>query len=338
MVALRERGHTLELACPTGARLGDRAEDIGFSVHRIPMRGGRNLNSILKLAQILRSGHFDIINTHSGHDSLLGGMAGRLARTPLIVRTRHLALAVTSLATYKWLPHKVVAVSDWVRRYLVSAGVPEDMTVTVHTGIISTSQIENSTLRSELGLTANDILIGTVAIMRLEKGHRELIDAAIPVLEARPNTHLVFAGDGPLYDQVLSYCLEKGVNGRVHLLGLRNDVANVLAGCNFFALATWQEALGTSFIEAMAAGLATIGTAVDGVPEVIADNVTGILVPPRDQEALTRALFTLADDAALCRRMGQAGLAVTRTRFSVATMASEMEAFYLRSLAERRRA
>jgi glycosyltransferase involved in cell wall biosynthesis len=337
MVALRERGHTLELACRPGARLGDRAEEAGFQVHRITMRGGGDLVAAWKLGRLLRHGRFQIINTHSGHDSLLGGLAGRLAGTPLIVRTRHLALPVTSLATYKTLPHKVVTVSEWVRRYLISVGVPEGNVATVYTGIQHPPPVEHSSLRQELSLADDDIVIGTVAILRFEKGHRELIDAAEPLLAEFPRMHLVFAGDGPIYERLQAYIAEKGLSGRIHLLGLRRDIPNVLAGCNFFALATWQEALGTSYIEAMAAGLAVIGTAVDGVPEVVQHEVNGLLVPAKDQAALTGALRTLASDADLRRRFGQAGLEITRTRFSVATMAAEMETFYLKSLDERRR-
>lgn len=337
MVSLRERGHVLELACRPTARLGERAEEAGFTVHRIPMRGGGDLFAAWKLARLLRRGCYDVVNTHSGHDSLLGGLAGRIARTPLIVRTRHLALAVTSLATYKTLPHRVVTVSEWVRRYLISAGVPADRIATVYTGIEPSLPVERSTLRTELGLSQDDIVIGTVAILRFEKGHKELIEAALPLLAERPNVHLVFAGDGPIYDRLQADIAARGVADRVHLLGLRRDIPNVLAGCDFFALATWQEALGTSFIEAMAAGLAVVGTAVDGVPEVINDGINGFLVPSKDQQALTKALFTLVDDPVLRRNFGNAGQAITRTRFSVATMAAEMEAFYMASLKERRK-
>lgn len=337
MVSLRARGHTLELACRPEARLGVRAEEAGFTVHRIPMRGGGDLVAAWRLTRLLRRERFDIVNTHSGHDSLLAGIAGRLARTPLIVRTRHLALPITSPATYRRLPHKVVTVSDWVRNYLISVGVPAENVTTVYTGIEPLPET-CSTLRSELGLTDDSILIATVAILRFEKGHLDLINAAKPLLAERPAVHLVFAGDGPIYDRLRDYIAECGLTDRIHLLGLRRDIPNVLAGCDFFALATWQEALGTSFIEAMAAGLAVIGTAVDGVPEVISDGVNGLLVPSKDQAALTRALYALVDDAALRCRLGEAGLAITRTRFSVATMAAEMEAFYLASLAERRKA
>lgn len=335
LVALRERGHHLEVACRPGAQLGDRAAEAGFTVHRISMRGGGDLIAAWKIFKLLRRERYDIVNTHSGHDSLLAGLAGRLARTPLIVRTRHLALAISSLATYKTLPHKVVAVSDWVRKYLISEGVPANDVTTIYTGIEPPALVSRSTLRDELHLTADDILICTVAILRYEKGHRDLIDAAAPLLAENPKLHLVFAGDGPIFNELSDYITEKGLAGRIHLLGLRRDIPNVLAGCDFFALATWQEALGTSFIEAMASGLAVIGSAVDGVPEVITDGKNGILAPARNPVQLREALRQLIDQSELRSAMGAAGEEITRTRFSVATMAAEMESFYLKSLAER---
>jgi glycosyltransferase involved in cell wall biosynthesis len=299
------------------------------------MRGGADVPAMLAIRRILRHGRFDVINSHSGHDSLLGGVAGRAARAPLIVRTRHLALAITSVPTYKWLPHKVVAVSEYVRRHLVSAGVPEARTATVYTGIEPLPTVAASTLRSELRLPDTAILVGTVAILRIDKGHQDLIDAARPVLAARPDVHLVFAGDGPLYDKLKQSITDSGLASRVHLLGLRHDVANVLAGCDLFALATRREALGTAYIEAMAAGLPVVGTAVGGVPEVIENDVNGLLVPALNRDALTAALFAMVDDPALRARMGEAGRALTATRFSVETMATEMETLYRQGLMQR---
>jgi glycosyltransferase involved in cell wall biosynthesis len=299
------------------------------------MRGGADVPAMLAIRRILRHGQFDVVNSHSGHDSLLAGLAGRTARTPLIVRTRHLALAITSVTTYRRLPHKVVAVSEYVRRHLVAAGVPAARTATVYTGIEPLPAVAASTLRAELGLPASATVVGTVAILRLDKGHQDLIDAARPVLAARPDVHLVFAGDGPLYDKLKRSISDGGLMDRVHLLGLRHDVANVLAGCDLFALATRREALGTAYIEAMAAGLPVIGTAVGGVPEVVEDGVNGLLVPAQDRGALTAALFTMVDDPTLRARMGEAGRALTLTRFSVETMATEMETLYRQGLQQR---
>ncbi|QIE23208.1 D-inositol-3-phosphate glycosyltransferase [Caballeronia sp. SBC1] len=337
MLALRERGHTLELVCVPGARLGERLGAEGFTVHTTAMRSGADVSAVARIRHILKQGRFDVLNTHSGRDSLLGGAAARLSGTPLIVRTRHLALAITSRATYTWLPHKVVAVSQSVMRYLVSAGVPQQDIVTIYTGIVKPQPVSraSSTLRAELGLGEDAVIAGTVAILRDKKGHPDLIRVAKRLIEQRPNLHFVFAGDGPLFDETRAYVHAQGLVDHIHLLGLRRDIPNVLAGFDLFVLPTHQEALGTSFIEAMAAGLPVIGTAVDGVPEVIDDGVNGLLVPPHDDQALAAALLRLVDSPDERRRMGAAGLQTTQTRFSVDTMASEMAAFYRSSLSER---
>src|SRR5690606_6036701 len=133
-----------------------------------------------------------------------------------------------------------------------------------------------STLRSELGLARTDIVVGCVAVMRAQKGHRDLIDAIEPLIRERPNLHLVFAGGGsPLFEELKLYIEQQRLDKRVHLLGNRTDIPNVLGGFDIFALATRKEASGTVFVEAGAAGLPVIGTAVDGVPEMMQAGKSG---------------------------------------------------------------
>lgn len=335
MLALRERGHELELVCVPHARLGERLESAGFTVHYVPMRSGFDVSAICAIGRILNRGRFDVLNTHSGRDSLLGGMAARVVRTQLIARTRHLALRITSRATYTWLPHKVIAVSDSVRTYLESEGVAAHHVVTVYTGIAKAPRVARSSLRAELGLGEDAVIAGTVAIIREKKGHADLIRVAGALVKQRPHLHFVFAGDGPLFDETKASVAAKGLDKHIHFLGLRRDIPNVLAGFDLFVLPTYQEALGTSFIEAMAAGLPVIGTSVDGVPEVIEHGVNGLLIAAHDDHALSAALLRLIDSPAERRRMGDEGVRITQTRFSVDTMADEMVAFYRRSLAER---
>ena len=170
--------------------------------------------------------------------------------------------------------------------------MPQKDIVTIYTGIEKSQPLSrvSSTLRAELGLGEGAVIAGTVAIMRDKKGHPDLIRVAKPLIEQRPNLHFVFAGDGPLFDEIQANVQAQGLAGHIHLLGLRRDIPNVLAGFDLFVLPTHQEALGTSFIEAMAAGLPVIGTAVDGVPEVIDDGVNGLLVPAHDDRALAAAI------------------------------------------------
>lgn len=336
MIALRALGHQVELVCPADARLGERAGAEGFTVHHARMRAGADLRSILAIRSLLERRRFDVLNTHSGHDSLVAGMAGRLAGTPFVVRTRHLALPITSLATYNWIPHRVVAVSHHVRNYLISAGVHEDRVETIYDGILRPEADAGSTLRDELGLDEDAVVAGMVAIMREKKGHEDLIAAVRPMLVERPNLHVVMAGDGVWFEKIKAIVDGLGLSHRIHLLGFRTDIINVLRGCDLFVLPTHQEALGQSFIEAMAVGLPVIGTRVDGVPELIDDGVNGLLVPAHDIDALRSALARLIDDAPLRASLGLAARCKTDGRFTVETMASETVDCYLRGLFSRR--
>jgi len=336
MIALRARGHTVEVVCPRGARLGVRSSDEGFVVHHARMRGGADLGSMFSVKALLSRRKFDVLNTHSGHDSIVAGTAGRLAGTPLVVRTRHLALPISSLATYTWIPHRVIAVSQYVRKYLISAGVAEGRVKTIYDGILKPDAHSPSTLRTELGFDSDAMIVGMVAIMRDKKGHEDLIEAARPMLAQRSNLHFVMAGDGPWFEKIKDIVKRHGLADRIHLLGFRTDITNVLGGCDLFVLPTHQEALGQSYIEAMASGLAVIGTNVDGVPELITHGTNGLLVPPHDIKALRAAMTLLIDDARLRARLGGAGRLLTDSRFTVDGMADQTIDFYRRAIRERR--
>ncbi|OZI22153.1 glycosyltransferase family 1 protein [Bordetella genomosp. 7] len=339
MHAMRARGHHLEAVCQPHAQLVPRLREAGFTVHTLPMGGLANyLKGVAAMQRILRAGRYDVINTHSRIDTLIAGTAGRLVGAPLIVRTRHLASKVGSMLSYTWLPHRVTTVSDYVRRYLISRGVPAEHTATLYSPVVLPPPVEHSTLRGELGLGADDIVVGCVAVMRAAKGHKDLIDAIRPMMAERGNLHMVFVGSGsPTFEQTQAYVHELGLQDRIHLMGTRRDVPNLLAGFDIFALATQQEASGTVYVEAQAAGLPVIGTNVGGVPEMMRDGITGILVPVKDRDALEAALRRLVDDPQLRRTMGEAGRRMVWEEgvFSPARLAQNTEAVYRKWLAER---
>jgi len=338
MKAMRERGHHMEAVCQPHAVLTQRLRDDGFTVHTLLMDGPANfVKGVARLRRVLRDGGFDVLNTHSRRDTVLAGTAGRLAGTPLIVRTRHLAKRVGSLLSYTIIPHRVTTASHFVRNHLIERGVPPSHVATVYPVVNLVSWDQPSTLREELKLAQNDIVVGCVAVMRAKKGHRALIDAIEPLIRSRPNLHLVFVGGGsPTFEETQAHIAEKNLGKRVHLLGRRNDVPNLLAGFDLFALATEQEASGTVFVEAAAAGLAVVGTDVDGVPEMMENGVTGLLVPLHDQQALTEALRTLIEDPVMRSRMGAAGRrrVFEEGRFTPQAMVQSTESCYERWLKE----
>lgn len=336
---LQAAGVETSFACQPGSQLEDRAQQQGFTVATMPMRNNFDLPAVARLAAVLRRNRIDIVNTHSGRDTFLAGLAARLVRRrPLVVRTRHLILPITSRSTYTFLPDHVVAVSEAVRRYLMEAGVPAARVTAIPTGV-DTARFDPvaspGTLRQELGLSAEAVLIGTVAILRAKKGHLDLLHAAPRVLAAIPEAVFVFAGDGPQFDNLTRAIAERNLEGRVRLLGLRRDIPDVLGSLDLFVLPTYQEALGTSFLEAQAMGVPVIGTRVGGVPETIRENETGLLVPPHDPEALAQAIIALAADPARRRTMGAAGRAWVGAEHTVQRMGERMLSLYRRLLQER---
>jgi len=336
MRAMRAHGHSLEALCQPNAQLARRLRDEGFVVHTMPMGGPFNfVRGVARACGILRRGRFQVVNTHSRRDTLLVGLAARLVGIPLIVRTRHLAIRPGSLLSYTVVPHRVTTVSDFVRRLLIERGVPPDKVATVYTSVPFPPLVEHSTLRAELGLPANAVVVGCVAVLREKKGHRVLIDAMRDVLLRRPDVFLVLVGDGaPLMEKLREHVRASGLQGKVRFAGRRADIPNVLAGFDIFALATREEALGTSYIEAAAAGLPVVGTDVGGVSETMQDGVTGLLVPPDDEARLSDAIQMLVDHPALRCAMGLAGMRAVRGegRFSEEHMVRETERCYGRWL------
>jgi glycosyltransferase involved in cell wall biosynthesis len=336
LIGMRERGHEMAVVSRPGARILERAKEAGFETFAVDMRGAIDFPNMLRLRGVIKRFGADIVNTHSGRDTQLAGMAARtLSQRPRIVRTRHLALPITSKFTYSVLPDHVVTVSKYVENYLVEAGVPRSGITTIPTGVdfgrYDRTAVQGN-LREELGLPADTLLVGTVAILRVKKGHNEILDAIPTVLQRFPSAHFIFAGDGPQMANLVKRIAAEGLDERVHLLGLRRDVTNILASLNIFVLPTHQEALGTAFIEAGAMSLPAVATKVDGVPEVVQHDRTGLLVPLQDGAAVAEAICRLLDDPIYREAMGRNAAEFVRRVFSREVMAQGMERLYQRLL------
>lgn len=332
LVGLKQRGVKVLMVCQPDSQLAIRAREKGIEVRTVVMRKSFDLPAVWQMMRLIKEEGVDIVNTHSGRDSILAGLAGRLSRLkPRIVRTRHLALPITSRLTYSVLPHRVVAVSEYVRQYLVSEGVPAGRVSTVRTGVdLSRFNPEEETgaLKQELGLPETARLVGTIAILRIKKGHQTLIAAIPEVLAAVPEAVFVFAGNGPQLENIQRTLQEKNLAGHVILLGLRKDIPHVLKSLSLFVLPTLEEALGTSYLEAMAMKLPVIGTRTGGVPEVVRDGENGLLVEPNDPAGLAGAIIRLLNNPAEGAQMGERGQRVATTEFSVDHMCEQMLALH----------
>ncbi len=338
-VGLRKLGVRVVLFCQPGSVLGEKAEAEGLDVFRCRMRKSYDLFAIWNILKVVRKENIDIINTHSGRDTLLAGIAGRLSsRRPVVVRTRHLALPITSKFTYNVLAHRIVTVSEYVRNYLVSAGVPAQKITAVHT-CVNLERFDpgktGSGLRKELGIDPGAPVVGTVSILRRKKGHHILLDAIPDILEKIPDAVFVFAGNGPQKENIENKIKELGLEEKVFLLGLRNDIPYILNSIDLFVLPTLQEALGTSFVEAMAMGKPVIGADVGGVGELIKDGVNGYLVRPEDSDSLADAVIRTLLDKDKAETMGRQGMEMVRKDFTSERMCRGMYDLYSSLLKEK---
>ncbi|PWF23333.1 glycosyltransferase family 1 protein [Corticimicrobacter populi] len=351
MLAMRERGHDMSLLCQPHAQLGQRARDAGFPVFTMKMGGFRRLLAGAVAARtLMREQRFDVVNTTSRRDTLIAAAGARLAGVPLIVRSRHLMSPINSLLSYTWLPHRILTVSEYVRNYMATRGIaPERVGIAPPTVSLPEERwgyptdmearclAQRQRVRQEWGVADGDVVVGCVAILRPAKGHADLLAAMTPLFVRYPNLHLVLAGDGDVVMQELkAQAQASGVAGRVHFLGYRKDVADLLFGFDIFALATHKEASGTAFLEAAASGLPIVATDVGGVPEMVLPGRNALLFPLGNLPELTSALDTLAADSQRRKAMGYEGWKWIRSesRFSPDGQAALIENYYAQWLRE----
>jgi len=189
-------------------------------------------------------------------------------------------------------------------------------------------------VRRELGIPADAVVVGSIGRLNEQKGHRYLIEAAARVLAAAPRARFLVAGDGDLAGALQEQARALGIADRVVFAGHRDDVPALLGTIDVFCISSTYEGTPLTLFEAMAAGKAIVSTAVDGCREVLDDGVTGLLVPPRDSEALAAALQALVADPG--QRNALAGAArQASARYDIRKCVDDMQALYDEVLRER---
>ncbi|MEA3308129.1 MAG: glycosyltransferase, partial [Chloroflexota bacterium] len=233
------------------------------------------------------------------------------------------------------LTDRVACVSQLVADFAVEeVGIPRHKIVVIPNGI-DAQAFEHlpakPQARARLGLPLNSTLVGTVA--RLNPVKR--LDVLLQATALMNDVHVVIVGAGPEWERLKTLRKQLGLADRVHLAGQQSNVPEWLAALDLFALTSDWEGMSNALLEAMAAGLPVVATAVGGTPEVVVDGETGFLVPPRDPNALAQAIIRLLRDPDLRHQMGEAGRARVAAHFSVEQMVRKTEALYEKLLAEK---
>jgi len=198
----------------------------------------------------------------------------------------------------------------------------------IPTDVYASPQTSREVWRAKQGFSEEDVLFVCVARFAAQKNHALLISAFAKGPAADPKAHLVLAGQGVLRAQLQERVNELGLTNRVHFLGLRRDIPDVLGAADIFALGSDYEGNPLSVIEAMAAGLPIVSTAAGGVPELLQNGKQGFIVQPGHGEELSEAMVILLKDRDLRRTMGAAAAARAKENFDVSAMVKAYEDLY----------
>ena len=300
-------------------------KDIKATIIPLQMKQSYDVIAIYNLYKVVKKYNIDIISTHSGKDAWLGSIIGKLTGTK-VVRVRHLQTPINSTASYN-LSTKVVTVSKQVKKYLKERGVKEEKLLTIYTGVDTNKfkpQKEKS-LKKELNLNNETIIIGIVAVLREAKRHKDLIEA---ISQIHGDIKLIIVGSGPQEENIKKIIDTKNLKDKVIMLGHREDIKDLLPSFDIFVLPSNMEALGTSLLEASSCGIPCIGSKVGGIPECIIDNETGFLFENQNVKELKEKLEKLIFNKDLRIRFGKSARELIEKNFSVSSMVKKTEDLY----------
>jgi glycosyltransferase involved in cell wall biosynthesis len=330
--SLQQQGHEVVAVCSSGPWLESLRKD-GIPVEVVEMARElspfRDLVSFCALVRCFRKHRFDVVHTHTPKAGLLGPIAAKVARVPVVVHTIHGLLFHDGMPSWKrwlfWLPEKITAAfSD----FLLSQS-REDLAAATRSGLCSTAKIKylgngidvakfsschsngsRHFTRMDMGISDTDIVIGSVGRLVYEKGFAELFAAAAELVERHKTWKFVIIGpkEDDKRDAVPASEIQAlSRTGSVFFLNWREDVSKWYVAMDIFVLPSHREGVPRACMEAAAMGLPVIATDIRGCREVVKRNETGILVPIKDSKALVAAIENLAQDEARRTELGRKG-------------------------------
>ncbi len=351
---LRARGYeTVLVAGREGEREGslrDLAAEKGVEPLFLPelgreVRPGGDLVAFFRLLRLFRQQQPDIVHTHTAKAGALGRVAAKLAGIPIIIHTFHghtfrgyfsrgaTRFFLTIERRLASATTKVLAVSEGQRQDLLRLriGSPETvgvMPLGLELDNLLRSHLRRGEVRRRLGASHEVPLVGIIARLVPIKDLDTFLEAASDLRRSRPDVRFLIVGDGELRPLLEQRARALGLDGSAHFLGWQRDLEPIYADLDLLVLSSLNEGTPVSLIEGMAAGLPVVATEVGGVPDLVENGKTGLLVPPKDPGALSAAMDTLLGDADRRREMGRLGREAVYPKYSDVALMDRMDRLY----------
>ncbi len=301
--------------------------------------------ALWKLYRLMKREKFDLVHTHSSKAGVLGRQAAILAGVRRIVHTPHghvfygyfgpftnLLILWIERFLGRWTDRLITLTHRGREEHVARRILPPEKIVPIYSGIrleIFQNFEPSKELQAKIfsGIPPGP-RIGLGGRLVPVKGHRYLLEAVPRIVRDVPDARFLLAGDGPLRKELEKKCRELGINSSVFFLGSQKDIRPFLYGVDLIVLPSLNEGMGRILLEAQAMGKPVIGTSVGGIPEVIRGEETGLIIPPKDPEALAAAILQLLKDPGRRERMGQRAKEWVDQRFGVERMVEQAASVY----------
>lgn len=329
---LEELGVTSVVATPQGSPLSKQLRQRDLPVIEIPYTAPFAPKTVRAMQRILADRNWSVLHSHTAHAHTLGFLSYRLPpprsfQRPAFVVSRRVDFVPRQdpLTRLKYTSDKqyFVCVSDAIRRILEDYGVPARSLFVVRSGVSIPELVPEAQrtghirkLRDDLGIPADRFLLGSIGHFVAHKGHRYLLEAVASLRAAHPTLHLVLLGNGELEDDLRGRASALQIDDAVTFAGQRPHARQFLPAFDLYVHASVEEGLGTSVLDAGAAGIPVVATRAGGLPEAVEEGRTGVLVEPANTEALAQAIADLIPDQARRLAMGCAGRTWVEAGFS----------------------
>ncbi len=310
--------------------LADDMEKMGIKIESLNIRNRFNFLALPRLVKILRREGIDILHTFLFRANILGRLTGRMVRVPIVIsseeciklKKKKISILIDRL-TSRWAD-RIVVISEAIKNTLTKREKinPEKIEV-IYNGIdLSSFRVENKREKDSIPK------VGIVGRLHPDKGHRYFLKAAAQTIKKEPKVEFLIVGHGPLRGELEDLSNELALSDKVVFVGGRRDIPQIMSSLDILVLSSLEEGLGNVLLEAMACGRPVVATKVGGVPEAVLDGETGILVSPKNPDALAQATLKLLMNRALAKGMGQAGRRRVEKYFSIDRMVKETEKVY----------
>jgi glycosyltransferase involved in cell wall biosynthesis len=324
--------------------LARQIKDLNISIFDLGMTKKYRWDAFLKLWLLLKKIHPQILHTWMFHANIPGRIVGRLANIPIVISSERTMgqegsfRRITNRLT-AYLADAIICVSRTVLEFSkVRIGLPASKLIQINNGIdfdaidFSLDQVQ---ARTQYGLPSTGFLIGAIGRPRPVKGYDVLLNAFANLVTLEPDLLLLFVGDGPDRKKLEFKAQQLNLPPRVRFMGDQSEIHKLLPALNILVSSSFHEGMSNVILEAMAAGLPVVATAVGGTPEVVVDGETGLLVPPGDPEALSQAILKLIQNPKMRKKMGLAGRERVKKHFTIQETVHQTEKLYLKLLAEK---